>query len=163
MPQSEKSPLGLAQGQPLRTCLKQGKIGPFPLHQHPLKTEVPPQTAAIPHAMVMPKQVIEKCSWGLYCPICKNEEEHGEEDWNSNRQAEQLRNHCPQNTQHPQLQNTQHPQSFDVPDRYSEQIRLRREWEEKMEHLNEKYNLDYYSSSESDSDFEPEHKYETLI
>ena len=32
-----------------------------------------------------------------------------------------------------------------------------------MEHLNEKYNLDYYSSSESDSNFEPEHKYETLI
>ena len=56
-------------------------------------------------------------------------------------------------------QNTQHPQSFDVPDRYSEQIRLRREWEEKMEHLNEKYNLGYYSSSESDSDFAPEHKY----
>ena len=28
---------------------------------------------------------------------------------------------------------------------------------------NEKYNIDYYSSSESDSDFDPEHKYETLI
>ena len=69
----------------------------------------------------------------------------------------------PQNIQLPQPQNTQHPQRFDVPDRYSEQIRLRREWEEKMECLNEKYNLDYYSSSESDSDFEPEHKYETLI
>ena len=35
----------------------------------------------------------------------------------------------------------------------------REEWNEKMECLNEKYNLDYYSSSESDSDFEPEHKY----
>ena len=33
----------------------------------------------------------------------------------------------------------------------------------KMEHLNEKHNLDYYSSSEYDSDFEPEHKYEALI
>ena len=43
------------------------------------------------------------------------------------------------------------PQTYDVPDRYSEQIRLRREWDEKMECLNEKYNLDYYSSSESDS------------
>ena len=46
---------------------------------------------------------------------------------------------------------------------FSQQIKLETEWNEKMEHLNEKYNLDYYSSSESDSDFEPEHKYETHI
>ena len=32
-----------------------------------------------------------------------------------------------------------------------------------MEHLNDKYNLDYYSSSESNSEPESEHKYETLI
>ena len=32
-----------------------------------------------------------------------------------------------------------------------------------MECLNEKYGLDYYSSLESDSDFELEHKYETLL
>ena len=31
-----------------------------------------------------------------------------------------------------------------------------------MDHLNEKYNLDYYSSSEYDSNFELEHKYEML-
>ena len=36
-------------------------------------------------------------------------------------QKEQPRMH-PQNTQHPQAQNIQQPQSFDVPDRYSEQI-----------------------------------------
>ena len=54
-------------------------------------------------------------------------------------------------------------QSFDVPDRYSEQIRLRKEWDEKMEHLNERYCLEYYSSSESNSNFELEHKYETLV
>ena len=60
-------------------------------------------------------------------------------------------------------------QSFDVPDRYAEQIRLGREWEERIECLNEKYNLDYYSSSESDSSSSPEpdhryeHKYDTLI
>ena len=35
------------------------------------------------------------------------------------------------------------------------------EW--RMECLNEKYNLDYYSNSESNCDFELEHKYETLI
>ena len=85
----------------------------------------------------------------------KKEEEEGTEDWNGDRLENQQRNHNPQNPQH--------PQTYDVPDRYSEQIRLRREWDEKMEHLNEKCNLDYYSSSESNSDFEPEHKYEMLI
>ena len=38
------------------------------------------------------------------------------------------------------------PQSYDVPDRSSEQIRLKREWDDKMECLSEKYNLDYFSS-----------------
>ena len=131
--------------------------------------------AAIPHVMVRPKQVAEKCSLGLHCPICKNEEEH-KEDWNCDMKREQPRlcpqdtqHPQPQSTQHPQHQNTQHPQSFDVPDRYSEQIRLRKEWEEKIECLNRNYNPDYYSSSESDSDskLEPEykyeHKYETFI
>ena len=33
---SEGPPLGLIQGQPLRTCSKQGKIGQFPLHLHQL-------------------------------------------------------------------------------------------------------------------------------
>ena len=120
------------------------------------KTELPSWVVAIPHAMVLPKpqnnrSAEEKCTWGLHCPICKKEEEDGTEDWNSDQQ----RNHHPLNPQH--------PQTYDVPDWYSEQIRLRREWDEKMEHLNEKYNLDYYSTSESDSDFELEHKYETLI
>ena len=126
-----------------------------PMPAPTVKIEVPPQIAAIPHAMVMPKQVGEKCTWGLHCPICMNEKEHSKEDWNGDRQRDQPRNHYPQNAQ--QLQ------TFDVPDRYSEQIRLRKEWDEKMECLNEKYGLDYYSSLESDSNFEPEHKYETLI
>ena len=77
------------------------------------------------------------------------------EDWKIDRQRDQPKNHHPQNAQH--------PQSYDVPDRYSEQIRWKREWDEKMECWNEKYNLDYYSSSESNSDFKPEHKHETLI
>ena len=105
--------------------------------------------------MVLPNYIGEKCTWGPHCPICKKEEEDSMEDWNGNRQRDQPRDHHPQNTQH--------LQAYDVPDRYSEQIRLRREWDKKMECLNEKYNLDYYSTLESDSDFEPEHKYETLI
>ena len=45
----------------------------------------------------------------------------------------------------------------------------RREWEEKIERLNEKYNLDCFSSSELDSEsdeegsYKYEHKYKTLI
>ena len=95
----------------------------------------------------------EKHTWGPHCPICKEEEDT--EDWKSDRQESQHRNHYPQIPQH--------PQTYDVPDRCSQQISLQKEWNEKMEHLNEKYHLDYYSSSKSDSDFEPEHKYETLI
>ena len=70
------------------------------------------------------------------------------------RQRDQSQNHHPQNTQQ--------PQSFDVSDRWPEQIKLKKEWDEMMD-LDEKYGLDYYSSLESDSNFEPEHKYGTLI
>ena len=145
-----------------------------------IKTEAPPQVAVSPCAMVIPKQAAGGCSWGLHCPICKNEEEH--KDWEGNDQRKQPRMH-PQSTQHPQPQNAQQPQPqnvqcpqlqnnqnsqlFDIPNRYAEQIKLRKEWEERIERLNVKFNLDYYSSSESDTDSEPdyryEHRYETLI
>ena len=79
-----------------------------------------------------------------------------------NPQPQYLQHPQPQTLQHPQLQssqhaekkNFQHPQSqnnqksFDVPDRYAEEIRLQREWEEKIERLNEKYNHDCFSTSE---------------
>ena len=93
-----------------------------------VKTEEPSQVAAVPHAMVIPKQAREKYSWGPHCPICKNEEEH-KEDWVSDMQNQPRM--CPKNTQHPQPQNSQ--QSFDVPDRHAEQIKLRKEWEEIIE------------------------------
>ena len=80
---------------------------PTPTPAPTVKTEAPPQIAVIPHMMVMPKHVAEKCSWGLHCPICKNEEEH-EEDWDYDRQKEQPRMH-PQNTQQHQPQNIQQP------------------------------------------------------
>ena len=60
-------------------------------------------------------------------------------------------------------------QTFNVPDRYSDQIRFCREWEEKMERLNNKYGLDCFSDSELHSesdegeDYRYERKYETLI
>ena len=52
------------------------------------------------------------------------------------------------NFQHPQAQNLQQPQnfhhsqSFYIPDHYAEQIHLRKEWDEKMERLNDKYSQD---------------------
>ena len=76
---------------------------PAPTPAPTVKTEAPSQVAAIPHVLVMPKQVAEKCLWGLHCPICKNEEEH-EEDWDGDMQREQPRM-CPQNNQQPQSQN----------------------------------------------------------
>ena len=123
---------------------KDWPIPPAPASAPTIKTKASPQVVAIPHVMIMPKQVEEKCSWGLHCPVCKHEEKH-KEDWDGNIQREQPRMH-PQNTQKhqpqnieqtqsqniqpPQQQNTQHSQSFDVPDRYSEQIQLRREGRE---------------------------------
>ena len=104
---------------------------PTPTSTATVKTEAPPQVAVNLHVMVMPKQVAEKCSWEPQCPIFKNEEEH-EEDWDGNRWREQPRM-CPQNIQHPSHKTLSTPQLFNVPDRYSEQIQLRREWEEKIE------------------------------
>ena len=95
------------------------------------KTEVPPRVAAIPHAKVLNKTqnnrpVEEKCAWGLHCPICTKEEE-GTKDWNGDRQENQQRTHYPQSTQHSQAS-----------DRFSQQIKLEKEWNEKMECLNKK-------------------------
>ena len=140
-----------------------GLLGQLSLLSHPQlsrwsETKVPPRVAAILHTLVLTKPqnnrpVEEECRWGLNCPICTNEE--GMEDWNGDRQENQQRNHGPQS---PCCQHT-----YDIPDRFSQQIKLEKEWNEKMECLKSKYNLDYYSSSKSDSDFEPEHKYEALI
>ena len=95
-----------------------------------------------------------------------------------NAQCPQLQNaHQPQpqntqpphslHTQCPQPQNNENSQVFDIPDRYVEYIKERKEWDERIKRLNEKYNLDYYSSLESETNSEPEyryeHKYETLI
>ena len=107
---------------------------PVPTPVPTLKIEKPPQVAAIPHAIVMPKQATEKCSWGLYCPIYKDVEEH-KEDWDGDTQNQPRM--CPKNTQCPQsqtlqcpqMQNTQHTQlqnsqqSFDIPNRYTEWIK----------------------------------------
>ena len=83
------------------------------------KIEISPKVAAIPHAMVLNKPksnrpVEEKCTCRLHCPICAKEE--GTEDWNSDIQENQQRTHYPQSTQH--------PSACDIPDRFSQQIKL---------------------------------------
>ena len=89
MPQSDMVPLGLVQGQLLRTYLNKKRLANSPYTNTYICTycanRSSPQVAAFPHVIVMPKQVAEKCSWGPHYPICKNEEEH-EEDWDSDRQ-----------------------------------------------------------------------------
>ena len=88
--------------------------------------------------------------------------------WTLNHKAHSSQHR--KNFQCPQAQNLQQPQnfqgseSFDTCDCYAEQICLRKAWDEKMEKLNDKYGLDYYSSFESASDWDEEElKYETLI
>ena len=44
------------------------------------KAEVPSRVATIPCALVLHKQIEERCTWGPYCPICKKKEEEGTED-----------------------------------------------------------------------------------
>ena len=164
MSQSEKPPPWPSTGSASKNLFEARIDWPIPLYTcTQCKNRSTTPGSSDPPCNGYAQTSCRKITWRPHSPICKNEEEHGEKGWNSDRQKEQPRNQCPQYTQHSQSQNTQHPQSFDVPERYSEQIRLRSEWEEKMECLNEKYNLDYYSSSEPDSYFELEHKYEMLI
>ena len=75
---------------------------------------------------------------------------------------------CPQalNYQKPQRSNSK---IFDVFNWYPSQLKLYKQWEEEMERLNTKYNLDCFSDSElySESDegeeYKYKHNYETLI
>ena len=118
----------------------------------PLKIDLQTQEQASPSATAEPKA--EKCGWGPNCPICKNMEE----DWDGEHQKQLQQNvsstqpqqplieglQCPQTQNYWKPQNFQHFQSqtFDVPDRYSTQLKLHKECKEKMDRLNDKYGLD---------------------
>ena len=87
-------------------------------------------------------------------------------------QTQNMRQIQPQNPQHTQdYQTPQNPQptwmqSFNVLDRYAEKIHIRREWEEKMERLDENYGPDCFSDSvlyselDEGKNYQYEHKYE---
>ena len=75
---------------------------------------------------------------------------------------------CPQalNYQKSQMSNSK---TFDVSNQYPGQLKLHTQWEEEMERLNTKNNLDCFSDSELDSEsdkgeeYKYEHNYKTLI
>ena len=88
----------------------------------------------------------EKCGWGPNCPFCKAQKKEGEE-----QQQKPL----------PKPQ-AKRPNTLSI-------TKMRQQWEEEMERLNTKYNLDCFSDSELDSEsdederYQYEHGYETLI
>ena len=88
----------------------------------------------------------EKCGWGPNCPFCKSQKKDGED---------QQQKPLPK----PQAKR---------PDTLS-MTKMRQQWEEEMERLNTKYNLDCFSDSELDSEsdedeqYQYKHGYETLI
>ena len=130
-----------------------------------IKTEkaedrTPPKIAAIPHVMVnKPSQskAKEMCRWGPHCPICTkftpNPKAESSEDWNCERQDQLERNYYPQSPWY--------SPSYDILDRLSQHYKMEEDRKESLEFLNDKYNLDYYSSSDSNSESKSEHKYET--
>ena len=138
---------------------KDWPIPPASTSNPPIKIEPQSQEAATPHAIITPK--VEKCGWGPKCPICQNIG-NKEEDWNGDKNQQNIL--CiPGQNLHPQPQSKtiqclqNNPKTFDVPDRYSEQIRLCMEWDRKMERLE----LD--SESDKGEDYKYKHKYKTLI
>ena len=110
-----------------------------------------PKIAAIPHMMVSkpsPKKTEEMCRWGLHCPICAKSTPNprqSSEDCNGKRQ-DQLQKNYPQSPQY--------SPSYDILDRFSEHYKTEEDRKERLEFLNDKYNLDYYSSSDSDLELE---------
>ena len=120
---------------------------------------IPPKIAAIPCMMPPQNKVEEMCRWGLHCPICTkftpNPKAESSEDWNGKSQDQLQRNYHPQSPQY--------SPSYDILDRFSEQYKIQKDRKEGLEFLSDKNNPDYYSSSDSDSEPELEHRYETLI
>ena len=117
----------------------------------------------------------EKCGWGANSPFCKNQEK---EDWDGKHQSQlqkvpplpevqspQAR--CPQTLNYQKPQSTQKSTQETQLGKY--QTQTKKQWEADMERLNSKYNLDFFSDSELDSEsdegeqYQYEHGYETLI
>ena len=99
------------------------------------------------------EQPTEKCGWGPGCPFHKSQEQKEEQD---KMQPQKLSSKAKQQATRPKTLSLN-------------MTKAKKQWEEEMERLNSKYNLDCYSDSELDSEsdegeqYHYEHGYETLI
>ena len=99
------------------------------------------------------EQPTEKCGWGPGCPFCKSQE-----------QKEEQGKMQPQRLSPKEKQQATRPKTLSL-----NMTKAKQQWEEEIERLNSKYNLDCYSNSELDSESDEgeqycyEHGYETLI
>ena len=94
----------------------------------PIKIEPQAQEQPTPSSTVALKS--EKCGWGLNCPTCKNLEEDLDGDHQKQfQQPQQPQMQCPQIQNYQKPQNFQRfkSQTFDIPDRYSSQLKLCRQ------------------------------------
>ena len=99
------------------------------------------------------EQSSEKCGWGLGCPFCKSQEQKEDQ---GKEQQQKLSPKAKQQVTRPKTLN------LNI-------TKAKQQWEEEIERLNSKYNLDCYSDSELDlksdegEQYHYEHGYETLI
>ena len=99
------------------------------------------------------EQPPEKCGWGLSCPFCKS---HKRKEDQGKEQQQKLSSNAKQQAMRPKTLN------LNI-------FKAKQQWEEEMERLNSKYNLDCYSDSELDLESDDgeqccyEHGSETLI
>ena len=136
---TERTPHGQIPCQPLMTCLLREYLGKSPYNgEVPTPTFVkmekaedraPPRLAAIHHALVLNKPksnkpAEEECRWGPHCPIWSkstpNPKAESTEDWNFERQNNHQRNYYPQSPRW--------SPAYDIPDRFSQQYKLQKEW-----------------------------------
>ena len=82
------------------------------------------------------EQPTEKCGWGLGCPFCKSKEQKEDQ---GKEQQQKLSPYAKQQAARPKTLNLNISKA-------------KQQWEEEMERLNSKYNLDCYSDSELDSE-----------
>ena len=80
------------------------------------------------------EQPTEKCSWGPGCPFCKSQEQKEEQ---GKMQLQKLSPKAKQQAKRPKALSLN-------------MTKAKQQWEEEMERLNTKYNLDCYSDSELD-------------
>ena len=82
------------------------------------------------------EQSTEKCGWGPGCPFCKSQEQKEDQ---GKKQQQKLTLKAKQQVKRPKTLN------LNI-------TKAKQQWEEEMERLNSKYNLDCYSDSELDSE-----------